>query len=123
MGQGGCPGSSKVAVTEANGVIQAVWSVDGLTFTQSISLMNTSSNESGMADNKKHVKGSGMVRDVLRRTGGPHGRGFDHCWRQSSGWRFVSARSDRHTDGCTEQRLPLCGQQGYMLTAILSAKQ
>ena len=42
------PGSSAVAVTEVGGAIQAVWSVDGLTFTQSISLANTSSNESGM---------------------------------------------------------------------------
>ena len=41
-------GSSAVAVTEQSGAIQAVWSVDGLTFTQSISLANTSSNESGM---------------------------------------------------------------------------
>lgn len=42
------PGSSGVAVTEENGTVKAVWSVDGLTFTQSISLANTSSNESGM---------------------------------------------------------------------------
>ena len=40
--------SSGVAVTEENGTIKAVWSVDSLTFTQSISLANTSSNESGM---------------------------------------------------------------------------
>lgn len=40
--------SSSVAVTDLSGSIQAVWSVDGLTFTQSISLANTSSNESGM---------------------------------------------------------------------------
>lgn len=40
--------SSEVTVTEANGSIQAVWSVAGLTFTQSLSLTNTSSNESGM---------------------------------------------------------------------------
>ena len=42
------PGSSAVDVTELGGVIQSVWSVDGLTFTQGISLANTSSNESGM---------------------------------------------------------------------------
>ena len=41
-------GSSAVDVTEQGGVIQAVWSVDDLTFTQGISLTNTSSNESGM---------------------------------------------------------------------------
>ena len=40
--------SSGVTVTEENGAIKAVWSVDGLTFTQSIALANTSSNESGM---------------------------------------------------------------------------
>ena len=55
---GSYPGSSKVAVTEANGVIQAVWSVDGLTFTQSISLANTSSNESGMVSLSVSVKNS-----------------------------------------------------------------
>lgn len=42
------PGSSGVAVTEENGTVKAVWSVDGLTFTQSISLANTNSNQSGM---------------------------------------------------------------------------
>lgn len=40
--------SSGVTVTEENGTVKAVWSVDSLTFTQSISLANTSSNESGM---------------------------------------------------------------------------
>ncbi|MGN0968557.1 MAG: S-layer homology domain-containing protein [Oscillospiraceae bacterium] len=49
-------GSSNVAVTEQNGSIQAVWSVDGLTFTQSISLTNTSSNESGMVSLSVSVK-------------------------------------------------------------------
>ena len=42
------PNSSGVTVTEENGTVKAVWSVDSLTFTQSISLANTSSNESGM---------------------------------------------------------------------------
>ena len=42
------PGSSTVSVTEENSTIQAVWSVDGLTFTQSVALENTSSNQSGM---------------------------------------------------------------------------
>ncbi len=41
-------GSSGVDVTLANGVIKAVWSVADVTFTQSIALTNTSSNESGM---------------------------------------------------------------------------
>ncbi len=41
------PGST-LAVTEENSTVKAVWTVDGLTFTQSISLTNTSSNESGM---------------------------------------------------------------------------
>ncbi len=41
-------GSSEVAVTQANGVIKAEWTVAGVTFTQSIQLTNTSSNESGM---------------------------------------------------------------------------
>lgn len=42
------PNSSGVTVTKENGTVKAVWSVDSLTFTQSISLANTSSNESGM---------------------------------------------------------------------------
>ena len=49
-------GSSAVSVTEENSVIQAVWSVDGLTFTQSISLENTSSNQSGMVSLSVSVK-------------------------------------------------------------------
>ena len=40
--------SSGVDVTQANGVIKAEWTVAGVTFTQSIQLTNTSSNESGM---------------------------------------------------------------------------
>ena len=65
MGQGSYPGSSKVAVAEANGVIQAVWSVDGLTFTQSISLTNTSSNESGMVSlSVKNSSGSAVPVQV-----------------------------------------------------------
>ncbi len=44
------PGST-LAVTEENGTVKAVWTVDGLTFTQSISLENTSSSQSGMVSN------------------------------------------------------------------------
>ena len=62
------PGSSGVAVTEENGAIKAVWSVDGLTFTQSISLTNTSSNESGMVSLSLSVSnGSGAAVPVQTR--------------------------------------------------------
>lgn len=62
------PGSSGVAVTEENGAIKAVWSVDGLTFTQSISLTNTSSNESGMVSLSLSVtNGSGAAVPVQTR--------------------------------------------------------
>ena len=40
--------SSDVSVKEVNGAVQAEWSVEELTFTQSISLANNESNESGM---------------------------------------------------------------------------
>lgn len=62
------PGSSGVAVTEENGAIKAVWSVDGLTFTQSISLTNTSSNESGMVSlSLSLANGSGAAVPVQTR--------------------------------------------------------
>ncbi len=62
------PGSSGVAVTEENGTVKAVWSVDGLTFTQSISLTNTSSNESGMVSlSLSVVNGSGAAVPVQAR--------------------------------------------------------
>lgn len=62
------PGSSGVAVTEENGTVKAVWSVDGLTFTQSISLANTSSNESGMVSLSLSVaNGSGTAVPVQTR--------------------------------------------------------
>lgn len=60
--------SSGVAVTEENGTVKAVWSVDGLTFTQSISLANTSSNESGMVSLSLSVtNGSGAAVPVQTR--------------------------------------------------------
>lgn len=62
------PNSSGVAVTEENGTVKAVWSVDGLTFTQSISLSNTSSNESGMVSLSLSVaNGSGAAVPVQTR--------------------------------------------------------
>ena len=62
------PGSSGVAVTEENGTVKAVWSVDGLTFTQSIALANTSSNESGMVSLSLSVtNGSGAAVPVQTR--------------------------------------------------------
>ena len=62
------PGSSSVTVTEENGTVKAVWSVDGLTFTQSISLANTSSNESGMVSLSLSVaNGSGAAVPVQTR--------------------------------------------------------
>ena len=65
---GSYPSSSGVAVTEENGTVKAVWSVDGLTFTQSISLANTSSNESGMVSLSLSVaNGSGAAVPVQTR--------------------------------------------------------
>ena len=60
--------SSGVTVTEENGTVKAVWSVDSLTFTQSISLANTSSNESGMVSLSLSVtNGSGAAVPVQTR--------------------------------------------------------
>ncbi len=65
---GSYPGSSTVAVTQAaNGTIQAVWSVDGLTFTQSISLASAESNESGMVSISLSVANSGAAVPVQAR--------------------------------------------------------
>lgn len=62
------PGSSGVTVTEESGTVKAVWSVDGLAFTQSISLANTSSNESGMVSLSLSVaNGSGAAVPVQTR--------------------------------------------------------
>ena len=62
------PNSSGVTVTEENGTVKAVWSVDSLTFTQSISLANTSSNESGMVSLSLSVtNGSGAAVPVQTR--------------------------------------------------------
>lgn len=62
------PGSNGVTVTEENGTVKAVWSVDGLTFTQSIALANTSSNESGMVSLSLSVaNGSGAAVPVQTR--------------------------------------------------------
>lgn len=62
------PNSSGVTVTEENGTIKAVWSVDSLTFTQSIALANTSSNESGMVSLSLSVaNGSGTAVPVQTR--------------------------------------------------------
>ena len=62
------PGSSGVTVTEENGTVKAVWSVNSLTFTQSISLANTSSNESGMVSLSLSVaNGSGAAVPVQTR--------------------------------------------------------
>lgn len=60
-------GSSAVAVTQENGAIKAVWSVDGLTFTQSISLASAESTESGMVNIGLAVANSGAKRSVKAR--------------------------------------------------------
>ena len=48
---GDYPGSSDVAVTKspAGDSIEAVWSVDGLTVTQTVALANQEANESGIS--------------------------------------------------------------------------
>ena len=64
---GSYTGSSAVAVTQENGAIKAVWSVDGLTFTQSISLASAESTESGMVNIGLAVANSGAKRSVKAR--------------------------------------------------------
>ena len=66
---GSYPGenSSSVSVSEENGAIKAVWSVAGLTFTQSISLAGTGSSESGMVSINLSVANSGTAVPVQAR--------------------------------------------------------
>ena len=59
------PGSSAVSVTEEDGVIKAAWSVDDLTFTQSIALENTSSNQSGMVSLSVSVKNAKTTGEAV----------------------------------------------------------
>ena len=59
------PGSSAVTVTENdNSKVVAVWSVDGLTFTQTVSLVNSGSTEHGAALISYSVENSGQPAQV-----------------------------------------------------------
>ena len=58
------PGSSDVSVTRSDDVISAVWSVDDLTFTQDIRLVNTGSTEHGTAQISYSVKNTGASADI-----------------------------------------------------------
>ena len=105
------PGSSGVAVTEENGAIKAVWSVDGLTFTQSISLTNTSSNESGMVSLSLSVaNGSGARPNAhpLRYRAGRAG------FRLLSVQRYKHAknRNDQHGKGADRRHSPAAVRHG-----------
>ena len=58
------PGSSGVTVTEEKGALNARWSVDELTFVQTISLVNTGSTEHGTALISYSVENSGESAGV-----------------------------------------------------------
>lgn len=58
------PGSSGITVTEENGTLKARWSVDGLTFVQTISLVNSGSTEHGTALISYSVENSGESAQV-----------------------------------------------------------
>ena len=67
---GDYPGSSDVAVTKspAGDSVEAVWSVDGLTVTQTVSLANQEANESGMVSISVNVaNGNGTAVPVQAR--------------------------------------------------------
>lgn len=57
-------GSSKVKVSKENDELAAEWSVDDLTFTQTISLEKSGSNEHGTANISYAVKNSGAKADI-----------------------------------------------------------
>ena len=57
-------GSTAVSVTKANDEIKATWSVDNLTFIQTISLVNSGSNEHGMAYISYEVLNTGEEADI-----------------------------------------------------------
>ena len=57
-------GSSKVSVAKENETLIAKWSVDDLTFTQSISLVNSGANEHGTAYISYTVENAGEPADV-----------------------------------------------------------
>ena len=58
------PGSSDVTVSKVNGELVAKWSVDELTFTQTISLVDTGSTEHGTALISYGVKNAGEPAEV-----------------------------------------------------------
>ena len=58
------PGSSGITVTEENGALNARWSVDDLTFVQTISLVNTGSTEHGTALISYSVENTGESAEV-----------------------------------------------------------
>ena len=61
---GSYPGSSQVAVSKNDGELTAVWSVDDLTFTQTISLIETGSNEHGTAFISYQVENAGQSAQI-----------------------------------------------------------
>lgn len=61
---GSYPGSSQVAVSSHDGELTAVWSVDELTFTQRISLVQTGSNEHGAALITYEVENTGESAQI-----------------------------------------------------------
>ncbi len=60
-------GSSKVDVKEANGEITATWSVDDITFTQTISLINSGSTDHGTVYISYSAKNSGAPAEIQAR--------------------------------------------------------
>ena len=57
-------GSSKVSVSKVNEELVAVWSVDDLTFTQRISLVNSGANEHGTAYISYSVENAGEAAEI-----------------------------------------------------------
>ncbi len=57
-------GSSDVVVTKENNSLKAVWSVDDITFTQTLQLVNTGANEHGMAYISYTAENHGAAADI-----------------------------------------------------------
>lgn len=60
-------GSSDIAISKASNEITATWSVDNITFTQTISLVNSGSSEHGMAYISYSAKNNGEKADIKAR--------------------------------------------------------
>lgn len=94
------PGSSKVSVSKEEGELKAVWSVDDLTFTQTISLVETGSNEHGSAQISYSVKNTGEPAQIKCRILMDTALGYwDYAYYNIGGSKYVEKETALEKDG------------------------